>query len=52
MMIELNLGFVLDSKLDFIEYINNKISKCNKIIRVMRKLSLTISRNTLLTIYK
>ena len=27
-----HLGLILDSKLDFNEYVNNKINKCNKII--------------------
>ena len=47
-----HLGFVLDSKLDFNEHGNNKINKCNKSIGIMKKLSLTLSRNSLLTIYK
>ena len=33
-----HLGLVLDSKLDFNEYTNNKISKCNKIIVIMKNL--------------
>ena len=47
-----HLGLVLDSKLDFNEHISNKINKCNKIIVIMKKLSLFLSRKTLLTIYK
>ena len=47
-----HLGLVLDSKLDFIEHVNKKINKCNKSIGIMKKLSLTLSRNSLLTIYK
>ena len=47
-----HLGLVLDSKLDFNEHINNKINKCNKIIGIIKKLSLFLSRKTLLTIYK
>ena len=43
---------VLDFKLDFNEHVNNKINKCNKSIGIMKKLSLTLSRNSLLTIYK
>ena len=46
------LGLVLDSKLDFNEHVNNKINKCNKSIGIMKKLSLTLSRNSLLTINK
>ena len=47
-----HLGLVLDSKLDFNEHISNKISECNKIIGIMKRLSLFLSRKTLLTIYK
>ena len=47
-----HLGLVLDSKLDFNELVNNKINKCNKSIAIMKKLSLTLSRSCLLTIYK
>ena len=43
---------VLDFRLDFNEHVNNKINKCNKSIEIMKKLSLTLSRNSLLTIYK
>ena len=46
------LGLVLDSKLNFNEHVNNKINKCNKSIGIMKKLSLTLSRKSLLTIYK
>ena len=31
---------------------NNKINKCNKSIRIIKKLSLTLSRNSLLIIHK
>ena len=41
-----HLGLVLDSKLDFNEHISNKINKCNKIISIMKKLSLFLSRKT------
>ena len=34
------------------KYISNKINKCNKMIGKMKKLSLFLSRKTLLTIYK
>ena len=47
-----HLGLVLDSKLDFNEHVNNKINKCNKSIGIMKKLSLILSRNSLLIIYK
>ena len=47
-----HLGLILDSKLDFNEYIDNKINKCNKVIGIMKKLSLILSRKSLPTIYK
>ena len=47
-----HLGLVLDSKLDFNENVNNKTNKRNNSIGIMRKLSLTLSRNSLLTVYK
>ena len=47
-----HLGLVLDSKLNFNEHIESKITKCNKIIGLMKKLSLILSRKSLLTIYK
>ena len=47
-----HLRLVLDSKLDFNEHVNNKINKCNKSIGIIKKLSLTLSRNSLFTIYK
>ena len=47
-----HLRLILDSKLDFNEHIDNKINKCNKIIGVMKRLSLILSRKSLLTIYK
>ena len=45
-------GLILDSKLNFNEYIVSKITKRNKIIGLMKKLSLILSRKSLLTIYK
>ena len=47
-----DLGLILDSKLNFNEHIESKITKCNKIIGLMKKLSLILSRKSLLTIYK
>ena len=38
--------------LDFQEHIDNKITKCNRIIGIMKRLSSVISRKNLLTIYK
>ena len=47
-----HLGLVLNSKLNFNEHIESKISKCNKIIGLMKRLSQILSRKSLLTIYK
>ena len=47
-----HLGLVLDSKLSFNEHVNQKINKCNRIIGLMKRLSLILSRNQLHTIYK
>ena len=43
---------LLDSKLDFNQYIDQKINRCNKVIAIMEKVSMTLSRKSLLTIYK
>ena len=47
-----HLGLSLDKKLDFNIHIKNKINKCNKIIGIMERLSLSISRDSLPTLYK
>ena len=47
-----HLGLVLDSKLNFNEHIERKITKCNKITGLMKKLSQFLSRKSLLTIYE
>ena len=47
-----HLGLALGSKLDFNQHIDDKIYKCNKIIGTMRRLSMTLSRKSLLTTYK
>ena len=47
-----HLGLILDSRLDSNEHIDYKINKCNKIIGIMKRLSLSLSRKSLLTIYK
>ena len=46
------LGFILDSRLYYNQHIDGKINKCNKIIGTMRRLSMTLSRKSLVTIYK
>ena len=42
--------FILDSRLDFREYMKNKINKCIKIICMMKKRSLALSIKILLKI--
>ena len=47
-----HLGLVLDSKVDFNQQIDDKINRCNKITRIMKRLSMTLFKKILLTIYK
>ena len=47
-----HLGIVLDSKLDFQFHVNQNIKKCNKLIGLIRRLSVNVPRNALLTICK
>ena len=47
-----HLGLILDNQLDFNKHLGDKIHKCNKIIGMMKKLSTSVSRQSLLTIYK
>ena len=47
-----HLELIFDSKWDFNELIDNKIHKCNKIICIMKRLSLILLRKSLLTIWK
>ena len=47
-----HLGIVLDSKLNFNTHVAPKIKKCNKLIGLMKRLSINPPRNALLTIYK
>ena len=46
------MGVVLDCKLDFDIHIEQRIKKCNKIIGLNRKLSISLPRKALVTIYK
>ena len=46
-----HLGLFLDNKLDFNKHLDEKI-KCNKMIGMMKKLSPSVSSQSLLTIYK
>ena len=47
-----DLGLILGSKFNFNEHIESKIFKCNKIIGLIKKLSLILSTKSLLTIHK
>ena len=47
-----HLGLILDKRLNFTEHINSKISKCDKLIGIIKKLSISFPRNALLRIYK
>ena len=47
-----HLGIVLDSKLNFNSHVDEKIKKSNKLIELIRSLSVNLPRNALLTIYK
>ena len=47
-----HLGIVLDSKLNFIAHVDQKIKKCNRTIGLIKRLSVTLPRNALLAIYK
>ena len=47
-----HLGIILDSNLNFNTHISQKIQKCNKLIGLIKRLSLNLPRNALLTIYK
>ena len=43
-------ALVLHSKLNFNAHVEQKIKKCNRIIGLIRQLSITLPRNALLTI--
>ena len=47
-----HLGIVLDSELNFNAHVDQKIKKCNRIIGFIRRLSINLLRDALLTIYK
>ena len=47
-----HLGLSLDKKLDYNILTENKINKCNKMIGIMKRLSLSFSSDSLLTINK
>ena len=50
--IQKHLGIHLDEKLNFNHHVNEKTNKASKGIRVIKKLSNTLPRDALLTIYK
>ena len=43
---------ILDSKLNFNAHVDQKIKKCNRMIGLIRRLSINLPRNVLLAIYK
>ena len=43
---------ILDKWLNFTEHINSKLSKCDKLIGIIKKLLISFPRNALLRIYK
>ena len=47
-----HLGIILDLKLDFNIHVDNKAKKCYKIIGIIKRLSISVPRKALLTIYK
>ena len=47
-----HLGLILDQKLNFLKHTEDKISKANKGIGLLRKLYYFVPRDTLLSIYK
>ena len=47
-----HLGIILDSKLDFNIHVDNKIKKCYRMIGIIKRLSVSVPRKALLTIYK
>ena len=42
-----HVGLILDNKLDFNKYLDEKINKYNKLFRMMKKLSTSVSRQSL-----
>ena len=49
---EKHVRTVLDSKLNFSAHVDQKIKKCNRIIGLIRRLSINLPRNALLARYK
>ena len=40
-----HLGLILDERLNFTEHINSKISKCDKLIGIMKKFSISLPKH-------
>ena len=49
---EKHLGLIMDNKLNFDVHVLNKISKCIKIIGIIKRLSVIIPRDVFLKLYK
>ena len=49
---QMHVGVALDSKLAFNIHIEQKIKKCNEIIRLIRKISVSLQIKAFLTIYR
>ena len=47
-----HLGLVLDQQLNFSDHIQSKMSKCYKMIGIIKRLSVNIPRDTLLRVFK
>ena len=47
-----HLGLVLDQQLNFNDHIQSKMTKCCKMISIIKRLSVNVSRGVLLRIYK
>ena len=50
--VQKHLGLLLDTKLNFLIHINEKMKKVNKGISVIKKLNLSLPHSSLITIYK
>ena len=47
-----HLGVIFDSKLDFSTHVEQKVKKCYKIMRRIKRLSISLAGKTALNIYK
>lgn len=47
-----HVGLIMDDKLSFDVHVQTKVSKCYQIIEILRRLSIILSRDALLTLYK